>query len=1103
MCMLRKIVMQLILVAAIPFCLVAQNTTAGLSGFVKASNGEPLVGATVTATHEPTGSIYRSQTRSGGRFDIANMNTGGPYTVSVSFVNFSVGEKTNIFLLLGESFRTDFVLNSAAQKLENVTVTAASAKRNGDFNGKGGMETSIGKDKMENLPTVGRNLSDYLRSVPQARLTAAEGGISIAGQNNRLNSFFIDGAVNNDVFGLAASGTNGGQAGVAPISIDAIEQFQVVISPYDVSLGNFTGGGINAVTRSGTNKTQGSLYYFWRNEDLTGETPNGPKSAATKLAPFQNKTYGFRFGGPIIKNKLFYFINAELQRDVRPQPFDINAYQGNTREAGLNALRDTLRRRYGYDAGGFNANDEAIEANRISAKFDWNINPKHKASLSYRYNDGLRVNTTASNTTAVNFFNNGFQFPTTTHSTSFELKSNFGRSTSNRLLVTYTDVEDDRGPINGGAFPRLQIFDGTGTANNNGIIIGPDNSSTINYLRQRNFSIVDRVQYSVGKHTFSFGTDNEFNNSTNAFIQNTFGNYQYNSLADFYANARPRQYINGFSNLDNKGDATASAAKFNTMRLGLFAGDEFKPTANFTLTYGVRLDYYRFITQPLEDKYTNDTALPRFAQFYDLKGARSGQRPNIPIAISPRVGFTWKFPEEGVTVRGGIGVYTGRIPLVWPGGVYNNNGINIGGFTANANANNSALDIIRFRPDPNNQWRPNEVGIRITKGGLNLIAEEFNQPQVLRSSLAFDKRFGDGWTMTLEGVLTNNLQEIYYTNINILPPNAVSAGPEARTIYPTPTVIPITGTNFNPYDNAILLSNNEGPKGYSYNLTFTIDKRFNNGFTFNGNYSFGNSQVVNEATSSVNLSQWRFMETANGRNFINRSISDFDQGHRVFAFASKRFEYFKKSVATTISLVYNGQSGNRFSYVLGGAAVRDDAAGGNDLAFVPTSAQIANMTFLSNTVGSGASAITYTPDQQRAALEAYIAKDKYLNSRRGQYAERNGDRLPFTNIVDFKIAQDFSVKVGKNRYAVQLTWDVFNFTNLINRDWGRNYFLANDNFQLLAFAGYSTIANVANTPTYRFNPQNNTRTPWGLSNSVVPNYSARWASQLGVRINFN
>jgi len=1097
--MLRKL-MQLLAVVLVPLFAFSQTTTSGISGFVKASNGEPLVGATVVATHVPTGSTYRTTSRAGGRFDIGNMDPGGPYTVKVSFVNFEAEEKKELFLNLGESLKLDYVLFSKTENLANVTVTGTTAARKQDFGSKGGMETSIGRDKMENLPTVGRNLSDFLRAVPQAKLTSSEGGIAIAGQNNRLNSFYIDGAVNNDVFGLAASGTNGGQTGAAPISIDAIDQFQVVISPFDPSLGNFTGGGINAITRSGTNNFRGSVYYFMRNEDLTGKTPTGDKSAATKAPDFTNKTVGFRVGGPIIKNKLFYFFNGEIQRDIRPQPFEFSQYQGQTnRISALDSLRNYFTTKYNYDPGGYLDNPDELNVNRVSAKVDWNIAPKHKLSVSYRYTDAQRTNVFASNSSAINFYNNGYKFPNITHSASAELKSNFTNAIANKLLVTLTRVNDDRDPVTQD-FPRVQILDGTGTGNTQGLIIGPDNSSTINNLQQRNISIFDRLTWNMGKHQLILGTDNEFNYAYNAFIQNAFGNYQYNSLADFYADARPRQYIYGFSQLDNKGDETDAAAEFNTMRLGLFAGDEWRPNDRLTLTFGARLDYYKFITDPRTDAFTNDSALPRFAAVYDLQGARSGQMGRIPVAFSPRVGFVYKIPEERVTFRGGIGLFTGRIPLVWPGGIYNNNGVSIGGYTANASQNTAALNTIRFRSDPYNQWKPQEVGISVTKGGLNLISEEFKQPKIMRASLGIDKRVGDGWTFTVEGVLTKNINEIYYTNINIKAPIGVTPNPGSRNLYPATNLpIAITSTGSNPYDNAILLTNNSGDKGFAYNFTFTIDKRFSDGWSFNANYSYGNSVVTNEATSSVNLSQWRFMEVVNGRNYIGRSFSDFDQGHRIFAYASKKFTYMQKKLATTISLVFNGQSGNPYSHVYSGAVIRDDAAGGNDLIYVPTPTELQNMVFLSNTV----SGVTYTPQQQKDAFEQYITNNNYLSSRRGMFAERNGDRLPFTKVLDLKVAQDVNIKMGKNRYQFQITYDVFNFSNMINRSWGRTYFLSNDQYATVSFAGYTTLNGVANTPQYRFNPQNLTRTPWNISTSLVPNYAARWVSQLGVRFNIN
>ena len=637
---------------------VGQVTSSSMNGFVKGTGNQFLSGATITATHTPTGTKYTTQTSTGGKFDFNNLNPGGPYTVVVSYVNYAKITRDEVYLTLGENSRQDFQLSTQVTELTTVTIAGNRNQRQG----KGGTETNIGRDRMANLPSVNRNITDYLRAVPQAKLASTEGSISIAGQNNRYNAFYVDGALNNDVFGLAASGTNGGQANIAPISIDAIDQVQVVISPYDVSLGGFTGGGINAITRSGTNTITGSAYYLFRNERLSGKTPTGLKSAATRYGPFQNKTYGFRVGGPIIKNKLFYFINAELQRDQRPQPFDTSKYGGATKGPALVTLANYIRNTYKYDPGGFIDNPEQVKANRIVGKIDWNINDNNKLSLSYRYNKGERYNTSTSSTSTINFYNDGYLFPTETHSASLELRSTVSKSSSNRLLLTYANVNDNRAPL-GQPFPRVSITDGSGS-----IVFGSENSSTINLLTQKNYNLFDVYRINTGKHSFYFGTDNELNNAYNAFIQNTFGNYQYSNINDFYNNAKPRQYQVGYPLIDNVTDETTkAAAKFKTLKLSVFAGDDYKPTDNLTVDYGIRLDYFTFITDPATDNFTNDSALSKFARYYDLKGARSGLKPNIPVSLSPRIGITYRIPEENITIRGGVGLFTGRIPLGWPG----------------------------------------------------------------------------------------------------------------------------------------------------------------------------------------------------------------------------------------------------------------------------------------------------------------------------------------------------------------------------------------------------------------------------------------------------
>jgi hypothetical protein len=645
-------------------------------------------------------------------------------------------------------------------------------------------------------------------------------------------------------------------------------------------------------------------------------------------------------------------------------------------------------------------------------------------------------------------------------------------------------------------------LDGSGT-----IAFGTENFSGANLLKQKNIALLDFFRFNVGKNFFTVGTDNEFSNSYNVFIRDNYGNYQFNDLGEFLANGTPRRFQRSFSLVDKtSGDNTEAAAKFNTLRMGLFANNEIRVSDNFTLNLGVRADRTEFLTTPKEDKFFNDTALPQISKHYDLLGARSGQISSPKTSISPRLGFTYKIPEEKLTIRGGLGVFTGRVPLVWPGGVYNQNGVSIGGIDLNPP---TAAQNIKFRPDPFGQYTAAELGLGINnKGQVDLIAKDFRLPKIFRTSLGIDRRLGGRWTGSFEAIFSKNINEIYYQNVNILPPTLKTTGPDVRNVYATSGAtprIPLRANGSNPYNgNIFLLSNNEGKKGFSYNFTFTIDKAWTNGFAFNANYTHGSSVVTNEGTSSQNNSQWTFMETINGRNFMDRTTSDFDLGHRINAYVARKINYGNGRFGTTFSLVYNGQSGNPFSYVYTGSMVNDNGPNdNNNVIFVPTEAQLAQMIFLNNSVNS----VTYTPDQQRALLNAYINGDKYLRGRRGQYAERNAARQPFTHVIDLKIQQDFNLKFSGKSYQFQLTYDMFNLTNFINREWGRQYFLANDAFRLIQFAGYQ--AGTTN-PTYRFTPPGNTTnfseptfaTPYSVSTSAVPNYSARWISQVGVRFNF-
>ncbi|MDP3666716.1 MAG: carboxypeptidase regulatory-like domain-containing protein [Sediminibacterium sp.] len=1068
----------------IPSLLLAQHTTGNIRGTVKTGNGDLLTGASVKLVHEPTTTLYFSRTTKQGSFLLNNLNPGGPYTLEVSFAGYQVNQKKALYVTLGEELAIDVVLGTQSTLLENITVTAyQKVNRSG--------ETVLNQDKINNQPTIGRNIYDYLRAVPQAKLSSShEGAVSFAGQNNRYNAFYADGAVNNDVFGLSASGTNGGNAGIAPISIDAIDQFQVSISPYDVSIGNFTGGSINAITKMGSNKTEGSVYHFFSNRYLSGKLKTTENNV--EQPDFATNLSGMRLQGALKKNKCFYFFNMEMQRDRYPQPFSISQYTGNTKNPNIiKILANTLRATYQYDPGNFLDNPETVNADRLVIRLDWNLGIRSKLAISNRFTLGQKTQTNTGDSKTVQFSNNGFHLLSTTNSTSIEWKTVIGNHTGNKLLITYTSVTDKRGAM-GKAFPRVRINDGNGA-----IIFGTDNSSTNNQLFQKNLTVFDKFNFIAGSHLLNAGVDVEYNEARNVFIQNSFGNYTYSSVSNFLTNGHPSAYQLGFPLSDSLiPDQLFLPAKFSVIKAALFINDDIRPSPRFLVQFGIRADYYRFLTNPPGAAFINLVAIPAFANYWDIQGTSAGMTPAIPVSISPRAGFVYQMAEKKIIIKGGMGIFSGRIPLAWPGGIYTNNGMLVGGYKASP----SQLNMIRFRADPFNQWTVAETGAVINKEPLNLMSAKFYMPTLFRTSLTIEKKFTHGWSVMLEGMLSKNIHEIAYTNINLLPATDRLPGPDYRSVYTIVNNgrIPLNPDGSNPYDYAILLGNNNNEKGYSKTMTATITKKNISKWNWEIHYTTGKSMAMNDGTASVNASQWRFMESVNGRNFLTRSVSDFSTGHKIFAQAGKKFRQSNKKKWVTITLNYNGQSGSPFSYVYGeGSLTRDDGIlGSYDLLYIPTEKELTEMVFLENIVNG----ITYSTNQQKKALELFIKNDPYLNKRRGNYAERNGSRTPFTHKVDLTIKQDLTIRLRNRFYLLQVSLDICNLLNLINTGWGLQYNLPFDQYPLIGFAGYTGVNNYL--PVYRFNPILLQKSHLTLSNSTVPAYASNWSSQIGFRLSF-
>ena len=1056
------------------------NTTSSINGIVYDTDKQSLPGATILAVHGPSGTRYTSTTDFDGSFRISNMRVGGPYKITISYVGFKSFQDNGSFLQLGESNTLKVVLVSESNELKEVVVTSS---RDNTFNSKRtGAQTVIDSKKINALPTLSRNISDFARLTPQAQLRGDD-VLSIGGQNNRFNSIYIDGAVSNDVFGLAANGTNGGQTGVSPISIDAIEQFQVSVSPFDVKLSGFAGGAISAITRSGTNEFEGSAYFLNRNQNLVGMTP--PSLAGTsrrsKLADFTAQTYGIRAGGALKKDKLFYFINYERQDNETPQPFELSTYTGDSRNR-LAELRTKLAS-YGYDPGSFENNVRTLVSDKLTTKLDWNINDNHKLSLRHSYVKAENFSPNRSSATAINFINGSQLFESTTNTTALELSSKFGNKFSNNLVVAYTDVNDDR-DASGTPFPTVQIFDGTAPS----IFFGAEAFSTANLLRQKILTITDNLEINIGRNTLTIGTHNEFSNSRNVFFGNNFGSYRYNNLNDFLNNAKPNRFQLNYSLIGGEGDDSQGAAEFGTMQFGAYIQNDMRVNDNLKVSYGVRVDVPVWEDGLVNNDFNTRTVGLLTAAGKDLQGARVGEAIRTQAHISPRVGFNYDLNGKKTTqFRGGVGVFTSRLPLVWPGGTYNNNGLSQGAIQIT-----SAADMPVFNPNPSvaSQLAPlpntnlyPRPGSGLPGGNIDLFAKDFKLPQVFKASLAVDQKLPYGFVLSSEIIYNDNISAVLYEDLNIRAASSNLTGPDTRPRFNG-------NSRVDQRYLGIYLGSNTS-EGKSHNLSFTLTKNFRSDFidaNVSGTYSYGKSTVLMDATSSQNSSQWRNVENVNGANNLVLSRSDFDPGRRVIANGNATFKW-NEFTKTTLGLFYEGAQGTPFSYVYNDSGrISQDTFSNSALIYVP--ATKADITFVT--------ANGLTPDQQWDAFNSFVEGNDYLRSRRGKYAERNGDRLKTSHIIDLKFAQDFTIKVGKKKHTLSFTADIFNFTNMLNKDWGKRYFVNNDQVPLLTQVG-STIAAGAR-PVFSFNPV--TAVNINQVDDVGLN-SSRWQVQTGLRYTFN
>ena len=1028
-------------------------TTSAINGIVTDEKGEPLPGATVLAIHTPTGTQYGVGTNADGRYNIQGMRVGGPYTVKVSFVGYQDGTRSNIVLALNANLRLDFPLSTSSTELGNVVVTG---RPDPTINaGRTGAATNVDRAQIMELPTLNRSLTDFTRLTPQA---GGGGSSSFGGANNRYNNITIDGAVNSDIFGLAPTGTPGGQAGTNPIALDAIDQIQVVLAPYDVTLGSFTGAGINAVTRSGSNDFSASIYGFGRNQNSAGKSVLEPR---TKLDKFYNYQTGFRIGGPLVKDKVFFFLNGEIARVSAPLGFQPGTPDSRIAVGDLQRIATAANTPlYGnYDVGGYGDFNRRTHSNKIFLRFDFNLSENNTLTLRHNFVKAFDDNLTRSGNN-FRFGNNAYKFSNITNSTVAELNSRFAGGYSNKLILTYTTIRDSR-DVMGAPGPAFQIQDAGITYN-----LGQERSSVGNQLDQDIIEVTDNLTKAYGKHTFTLGTHNEGYKFRNLFLNNAAGYYTFNSIANF-----EQGKASGIQ--QNYATANGGEAKFKAAQLGFYAQDEYTPIENLRLTLGMRIDIPVFFDKP----GNNEGVATQFGDQY-----RTSNTPNGQVLYSPRLGFNWDVNNDSkVQLRGGTGIFTGRVPFVWLSNSYTNSGLIQG--AVNQNSNTAFLPRIELDPT-----KISGAYTAVAQSQINLVRNDFKLPQVWRSNLAVDFRLPGDVVATLEGIYTKTVNDIYYKDINLASPIGRLAGPDQRPVYDPAIVNGVVRRRINQsYTNVYLLDNTN--KGYRYNATFQLQKRFVGGLNTTAAYTYGVSKEINSGASSTASSNFAFNQVAYDPNNPELGYSRNDQRHRVIASTGYTFNYAGGAMATTFSAFYEGLSGQPLTYIYGqGRDVNNDGNPANDLLYIPTDVRDPNQIRL---VSTDKRTVAQVQDQ----LDAFIENDPYLRTHRGQVAERFAARLPWTHEIDIRVAQDFNFVAGGKKNTLQITFDIFNLGNLLNKNWGNQYFVLNNAVELLR--AESTGPN--QQPTFSF-PAGFTSTNRSYDFS---NLGSRWQGQLGVRYSFN
>jgi len=1115
--LLLRFVLLFVAVVGFTFGANAQVTTSSMTGTIRDAKGA-LPGASVKATHTPTGTVYSVSTNNDGRFTIGGMRVGGPYTIEVSFVGYGAVKQTDIYLKLGEPYVENVTLSDNSSTLEEVKVVG---RNNSIMNSnRSGTSTVIGKQQIQSLPTITRSVNDLTRLTPQAN------GTSIGGGNYRSNNFTVDGANFNNQFGIGQNIPANG----SPISIDALEQISINVTPFDVRQTGFTGGSVTAVTRSGTNTFSGNAFYTMRGDDQQGRRV-GESYRIPTLQKLDEKNYGFSLGGPIIKDKLFFFVNYEKKHTIQPGTQRIaansttpySAANPNVVQASetlLNTIQSYLRTTYNYDPGVYQGYSNISDNEKMFARLDWNISKNHRFSVRYNQVESKTPSSASTSTSGspigsvtgyayansrsgtartagLPFSNSNYYQAANLYSGVAELNSNFGSKVTNVLRATYSHQNDPR-TTDGSPFPLVDILDGSPTSNANlGSVLttfGYEPFSYGNLRDVKSYTYSDDLSIALGKHNLSVGVQAEFSTTKNGFQRFGTGFYTFASWADFQNNARPLQYTVTYP---LTADGSQAYPSFKFAQYSAYLQDEFSVTDRLKLTAGLRVeragypDVSEIRTHPLVAALT----------FADGRKVDTGVLPENRISYSPRFGFNWDvMGDRSFQVRGGTGIFTGRIPFVWI--VSQSGDAGLLQYTQTYTGANTPYFTPSIAPNLTTTAPP--AGSSIPSSGISAMSPDLKFPQTWKSSLAFDVKLPWGIVGTLEGIYGRDLNVAVAKNVNLQNPNVqVSGYADTRLFYPSANaakyynllnsagVPSSTGTTA---FNTIVMTNQKG--GYNWLATAQLTKQFQNGLSAMVAYTRADQRNYGDQGGDQLLNLFSIPQTAGNPNNPTLSYSSNLNPDRIIANVSYRKE-FLGNLATSFSLFYEGSQQGRFSYTYSGDYNRDGVSG-NDLIYIPAAGQLTAASFVAIPAGTTGYARAYSAQEQLDIFEAYIGQDKYLSSHRGQYAQRNAATSPWRHQFDLRITQEIFKNIGNSKNSFQFTADIFNFGNLLNRKWGNVNFV--NNAAILVPQNISSIS-ATTAPTFRLANASGdiVRDTFGTSQTI----SSTYYMQFGVRYIFN